>query len=234
MRTVIFLVLLLQTLSAQQDSLRQIYLNRTASELNNPIQNTEKFFSRFFDEGNNTIPAAANIIDTSEIFYFVIKFSSPLEYNFNSGSLNINFNYLIEDKECNNSNRNGIVLLEKTDRIPPKGKDTEKVNKAVYVIIPDKCSTTRFYNAAGIMFCDNKKQFVLDHSTGKNIAEKMTIRIGIQLLPESRGNFYEKNFPPQKDYPVDTSLKEYVLRCCIRSITFLNGSEVLDNYVSIK
>lgn len=229
MKTIIFLVLLLQYLSAQQDSLRRVYLERSASGISQTPENIQLFFDRFFPE-DKTIQD----IDTQKIFYFDVIFSSKPEYNINAKLINVDFNYQIADKNCNNSNRNGILLFEKIKRIPAAKQNPEKLDREVYVLIPDKCSTTRFYNSGGDMFCDNKRQYSLEYNDGKVLEEKLKVRIGIQLLSASEGNFYDKLFPAEKNYPVETHLKEYVLRCCIRSIVILKGAEIIDNFVSLK
>jgi hypothetical protein len=233
MKTIIFLVLLLQTISAQKDSLLQYYLNRSASGLKNPVQNTEKFFSSFFPDLSNNEPAAYSS-DTLSLFYFEITFSSPPEYNLHGKMIPLNFNYIIEDSFCNSSNRNGVLLLEKSKTTPAVKKQPEKLEREVFVLVPDKCTTTRFYNSAGEMFCDNKRNFEMEYDKGKEVEKSLKVRVGMQLLSSSRGDFYERIIPAEENYPVERTTKEYVLRCCIRSITFLKGDEVLDNFVSIK
>jgi len=229
MKTIFFLVLLLQYISAQQDSLRRIYLERSASGITQSSENIQLFFDKFFPEDK-----IIQDIDTNKIFYFDVTFSSKPEYNINAKLINVDFNYQLADKNCNNSNRNGILLLEKIKRTPAAKQNPEKLDRDVFVLIPDKCSTTRFYNSGGNMFCDNKRQYPLEYDEGKALEEKLKVRIGIQLLAASKGNFYDKLFPAEKNYPVETHLKEYVLRCCIRSIVILKGDEIIDNFVSLK
>jgi len=233
MKTIIFLVLLLQSISAQQDSLLKLNLDQTASELQKPVEKIETFFSRFFTQLSGTVTSAASI-DTINTYYFDVIFNPYPEYNHSAKSININFNYIVADKRCNNSNRNGLLLLESIERISAVRKEPEKMNKKAFILVPDKCTTTRFYNAKKEMICDNKKQFSMEYEEGKKIAGNLKVRIGIQLLSTSSGDYYEKITPVETNYPVESNVKEYVLRCCIRSITFLNGSEILDSFVSLK
>jgi hypothetical protein len=228
MKTLLFLMLLLQIIYPQQKSQLEEYLARSAASLYENTQDTESFFKKLFQE------SAATSLDTSEILYFDITFSNKPEYNISAGQLNINFNYIIADKFCNNSNRNGILLLESMERIPPARKQPEKVNKILFILLPDKCSTTRFYNSKNEMFCDNKKSYNIGYEEGTSLAENLNIRIGVQLIPSSRIDYYDKLIPAEINFPVETSLKEYVLRCCIRSIVFIQGDEIVENYVSLK
>jgi hypothetical protein len=232
MRTFIFLMLLLQTVPAQNDSLLSEFLNISESGKSMPAENIEIFFTNFFPE--ISADASALFKDTSVLHYFDIIFNSPPEYNLTAELINLNFNYLVKDKNCSNSNRNGVLLLEKSERTPPKGKEPEKLFRTVYVLIPDKCSTTRFYNSKKEMFCDNKRQFRMGYEEGIETAGKIKVRVGMQLLSSSRGDYYETLIPFESDNPVETLIKEYVLRCCIRSIVFLKGEEIMDNFVSLK
>jgi hypothetical protein len=230
MKTLIFLMLLLlQSLFPQQDPLLKMYLEQSASSLNAPVQNTEEFFKKFINSD-----AAAASIDTAEIYYFDISFSSPLEFNLYSKQLNVNFNYIVADQSCNNSNRNGIMLIEKIERKPASGKEPEKLNNTIFALIPDKCSTTRFYNSQKEMFCDNKRQYTMETEEGQLIAEQLKVRIGVQLLPNSKVDHNLKSVPADKNYPIEINTEEYVLRCCIRSILIFHGEEILENFVSLK
>ena len=145
MKALIFLVLLLQNISAQQDSLRQAYLEQSASAADYPAKDILKFFSRFFnDTGEIDSPVVS---DTNEISYFEVVFTQKPEYNLYAKLINADFNYQLADKNCNNSNWNGILVLEKIKRTLPVKDAPEKLDKTVYVFVPDICSTTRFYNA---------------------------------------------------------------------------------------
>jgi hypothetical protein len=232
MKAVIFIMLLLQTIHSQQDPLLNAYLEISAHSVNTSVQNTEGFFQKFSADSEND--PAAMYPDTAEVFYFDIAFSNELEYNYLANLLNVNFNYIVVDRFCNNSNRNGILLLEKGERTAAAKNQYEKHDQTFFVLIPDKCSTTRFYNSKKEMFCDNKKQFSMNYDEGTRTAENLKVRVGIQLLSNSRVDYYDRITAGVKDYPVDTHIKEYVLRCCIRSIVFIRGEEIMENYVSLK
>jgi hypothetical protein len=229
MKTVIFLMLLLQSIYPQQDQQLELYLDQSASAVNAAVQNTELFFQKFL-----TSDAAAVSNDTTEIFYFDIIFSSDPEYNLYSKQINLNFNYIVADHSCNNANRNGVMLLEEVKRIPASGKQPEKLNNMVYALIPDKCSTTRFYNSKKEMFCDNKRQYVFEEEEGKSVAEKLKVRVGVQLLSNSKVDHNKKSTPADENYPIEINVDEYVLRCCIRSILIFYGDDILENFVSLK
>jgi hypothetical protein len=229
MKILIIVVLLLQTAYSQRDSLLKVYLDQSALSLTAFVNDIEDFFNSF-----PVNDPAARSSDTTQIIYFDVMFSSPLEYNLYGKMLNVDFNYMVADSLCNNSNRNGLLLLEKLERTPAANKKAEIVNRTVYVLIPDKCSTTRFYNSKNDMFCNNKMQFDLEYEEGKATAEILKVRVGMQLLSNSQLNYFEKYSPAVENYPVDTYIHEYILRCCIRSIIFIKGSEIMENYVSLK
>jgi hypothetical protein len=232
MKTLILIMLLLKNIYPQQDSQLNLYLQQSASAVNTNVQNIEEYFGRF--KGNSESDPAALAFDTTEVYYFDIVFSQGLEYNLYTGQLDVNFSYLVEDEYCKNSKRNGVLLLEKTERIPAVKKEPEKVNRMVYVLIPDKCSTTRFYSSEGEMFCDNKKQFNMEAEEGRLTAETLNVRIGMQLLSNTRLDYYKRFTPAEANFPVETIVEENVLRCCIRSIIFMRGDEIMENYVSLK